>query len=240
MSKRRVVVTGLGIVCPVGSTRDRAWQAVLRGESGIARITRFDTSAFPVRFGGAVRNFDLEQYMTPKEARRMDPFMHYGIAAGVQAVADAGLDFDKLDSRALRRGRPASGIGGLQHHRIRARRLAGGRAAQDLAVLHPGFHHQHARRPPVDPLRPARAQISAWSRPAPRRRMRWASAMRTIQYGDADLVIAGGAEMATTPLGLGGFCQAKALSTRNDSPPPPAALGTGTATASCSATAAAP
>jgi len=97
MSKRRVVVTGLGVVCPVGSTVDDAWQAVLRGESGIAPVTRFDTAAFATRFGGAVRHFNLEQYMAPKEARRMDPFMHYGVAAGVQAVADAGLDFDRLD-----------------------------------------------------------------------------------------------------------------------------------------------
>ncbi|MGA3159231.1 MAG: beta-ketoacyl synthase N-terminal-like domain-containing protein, partial [Steroidobacteraceae bacterium] len=94
MSKRRVVVTGLGIVCPVGSTVPDAWAAILRGESGIGPITRFDVSAFPTRFGGAVRGFDVTQYMQPKEARRMDEFMHYGLAAGVQAVQDAGCDFE--------------------------------------------------------------------------------------------------------------------------------------------------
>src|SRR4029453_13929517 len=86
VSKRRVVVTGLGIVSPVGSTVASAWEAILKGESGIGLIKRFDVSAFPVRFGGEVKGFELEQYITPKEARRMDPFMHYGIAAGMQAV----------------------------------------------------------------------------------------------------------------------------------------------------------
>jgi 3-oxoacyl-[acyl-carrier-protein] synthase II len=85
------------MVCPLGSTVTETWAAALRGESGIAPITRFDTTAFPVRFGGAVRGFDLSAYLPPKEARRMDPFMHYGVAAGVQAVADAGADFERLD-----------------------------------------------------------------------------------------------------------------------------------------------
>ena len=112
MSKRRVVVTGLGLVTPVGSTVPDAWAAVLRGESGIGPITRFDVSPFPTRFGGAVRDFNVEQYLSAKEARRMDDFMHYGIAAGVQSVSDAGIDFDKLD-----RDRcgvvTGAGIGGL-------------------------------------------------------------------------------------------------------------------------------
>ena len=112
MSKRRVVVTGLGIVSPVGSTVASAWDAVLRGESGIAPITRFDVSAFPARFGGQVRDFDVAQYIPPKEARRMDEFMHYGVAAGVQAVTDSGIDFSKTDAQ--RAGVVCgSGIGGL-------------------------------------------------------------------------------------------------------------------------------
>jgi len=97
VSKRRVVVTGLGVVSPVGSTVPSAWQAVLRGESGIGPVTRFDVSAFPVRIGGHVRDFDVAAYIPPKEARRMDEFMHYGVAAGVQAVSDAGIDFSKAD-----------------------------------------------------------------------------------------------------------------------------------------------
>ena len=112
MSKRRVVVTGLGLICPVGGSVAAAWHAILRGESGIAPITRFDVAAFPTRFGGAVRDFQVEQYMSLKDARRMDEFMHYGIAAGVQAVADAGLDFEKLD-RDRCGAVTGAGIGGL-------------------------------------------------------------------------------------------------------------------------------
>src|ERR1700747_648035 len=112
MSKRRIVVTGLGVVSPVGSTVKSAWDAVLRGESGIGPVTRFDVSAFPVRIGGAVRDFDITQYISAKDARRMDEFMHYGVAAGVQAVSDAGIDFSKADP--TRCGAVCgAGIGGL-------------------------------------------------------------------------------------------------------------------------------
>ncbi|TLY54727.1 MAG: beta-ketoacyl-ACP synthase II, partial [Gammaproteobacteria bacterium] len=97
MSKRRIVVTGLGVVSPVGSTVKAAWDAILRGESGIGPVTRFDVSAFPVRIGGSVRDFDVSQYISPKDARRMDDFMQYGVAAGVQAVNDSGIDFSKTD-----------------------------------------------------------------------------------------------------------------------------------------------
>src|SRR2546430_5369770 len=111
MSKRRVVVTGLGVVSPVGSTVQSAWDAILRGQSGIGPVTRFDVTAFPVRIGGQVRDFDVSQYISSKEARRMDEFMHYGVAAGVQAVGDAGIDFAKTDPG--RRGAGGgAGIGG--------------------------------------------------------------------------------------------------------------------------------
>jgi len=216
VSKRRVVVTGLGVVCPVGSTVDEAWSAILNGESGVASITRFDASAFATRFGGAVRNFDLSQYMSPKEARRMDPFMHYGIAAGVQAVNDAGLDFEKLD-----RDRCAvitgAGIGGLgtieQEHDAY---LAGGPRkispfyipASIINMLSGHLSIRYGLRGPnLGVVTACTTSTHAVG-----------LAARTIQYGDADLVVSGGAEMATTPTGLGGFSQAKALSTRNDSP----------------------
>src|SRR5436305_12446620 len=97
MSKRRIVVTGLGVVSPVGSTVQSAWDAILRGQSGIGPVTRFDVSAFPVRIGGPVRDFDVSQYISTKEARRMDESMQYGAAAGAQAVGDAGLDFARTD-----------------------------------------------------------------------------------------------------------------------------------------------
>ena len=151
MSKRRVVVTGLGIVSPVGSTVANAWAAILRGESGIGPITRFDVSAFPTRFGGAVRDFDVAQYIPPKEARRMDEFMHYGVAAG-----DAGRHrhrhrFRQARPRALRRrhAAPASAASGRSSRsttrtwrptiRARSRRSSS------------RHHHQHDLGAPVDP-----------------------------------------------------------------------------------------
>ena len=104
MSKRRVVVTGLGIVSPVGSTVKSAWDAVLAARAASARSRALTCPPFPVRFGGQVRDFDVAQYVPPKEARRMDEFMHYGVAAGVQAVTDSGIDFTKTDAAQLRRG----------------------------------------------------------------------------------------------------------------------------------------
>lgn len=216
MSKRRVVVTGLGVVCPVGSTVEEAWAAILRGESGIAPITRFDVSSFATRFGGAVKNFDLATYLSPKEARRMDPFMHYGIAAGVQAIADAGLDFERLD-----RDRcgvvTGAGIGGLgtieeEHSAL----LAGGPRkispfyipASIINMLSGHLSIRYGLRGPnLGVVTACTTSTHALG-----------LAARCIQYGDADLIVAGGAEMATTPTGLGGFAQAKALSSRNDSP----------------------
>ena len=216
MSKRRVVVTGLGVVCPLGSTVADAWDATLKGESGIGPITRFDASAFPVRFAGAVRNFDLAQYLPPKEARRMDPFMHYGVAAGVQAVNDSGLDFDKLD-----RDRcgviMGAGIGGLstiesEHDAY----LAGGvrrispfyipGSIINMLAGHLSIRYG-LRGPNLGVVTACTTSTHALG-----------LAARAIQYGDADLVVSGGAEMGTTPTAIGGFSQAKALSQRNDSP----------------------
>ena len=216
MSKRRVVVTGLGLVSPLGSTVADTWAAILRGESGIGPITRFDAAAFPVRFGGAVRGFDLASYLPPKEARRMDPFMHYGIAAGVQAVTDAGLDFDKLD-----RDRcgvvMGAGIGGLstiesEHDAY----LAGGvrrispfyipGSIINMLAGHLSIRYG-LRGPNLGVVTACTTSTHAVG-----------LAMRAIQYGDADLVVSGGAEMGTTPTAIGGFSQAKALSMRNDSP----------------------
>jgi 3-oxoacyl-[acyl-carrier-protein] synthase II len=216
LSKRRVVVTGLGIVCPLGSTVADTWGATLRGDSGIGPITRFDATAFPVRFGGAVRGFDLAAYLPPKEARRMDPFMHYGIAAGVQAVSDAGLDFDKLD-----RDRcgvvMGAGIGGLstiesEHDAF----LAGGvrrispfyipGSIINMLAGHLSIRYG-LRGPNLGVVTACTTSTHAVG-----------LAARAIQYGDADLVVSGGAEMGTTPTSIGGFSQAKALSVRNDEP----------------------
>jgi 3-oxoacyl-[acyl-carrier-protein] synthase II len=216
VSKRRVVVTGLGIISPVGSTVKSAWDCVVRGESGIAPITKFDVSAFPVRFGGSVRDFDVTQYITPKDARRMDEFMHYGVAAGIQAVADAGIDFGKLDAE--RCGAVCgAGIGGL------------GTIEQEYdSFLKGGPRKISPFFIPASIINMIGGHLSIkYGLKGPNLGVVTACTtsthaiglgMRTIQYGDADLIIAGGGEMATTPCGLGGFGQAKALSTRNDSP----------------------
>jgi 3-oxoacyl-[acyl-carrier-protein] synthase II len=216
VSKRRVVVTGLGIISPVGSTVKSAWDAVVSGQSGIGPITKFDVSAFPVRFGGSVRDFDVTQYITPKDARRMDEFMHYGVAAGIQAVNDSGIDFSKLDGE--RCGAVCgAGIGGL------------GTIEQEYdSFLKGGPRKISPFFIPASIVNMIGGHLSIkYGLKGPNLGIVTACTtsthaiglgMRTIQYGDADLIIAGGGEMATTPCGLGGFGQAKALSTRNDSP----------------------
>ena len=217
MSKRRVVVTGLGIVSPVGSTVQSAWDAVLRGESGIGPVTRFDVSAFPVRFGGAVRDFDVNQYMSPKDARRMDEFMHYGVAAGVQAVADSGIDFAKTD--ATRAGAVCgAGIGGLGTieaeygeylKAMNPRKISPFFVPATIINMIAGHLsiRYGLRGPNLGVVTACTTSTHAIG-----------LGMRTIQYGDADVIVAGGGEMATTRCGLGSFAQAKALSTRNDAP----------------------
>jgi 3-oxoacyl-[acyl-carrier-protein] synthase II len=217
VSKRRVVVTGLGIVSPVGSTIATAWDAVLRGESGIGPITRFDVSAFPARFGGQVRDFDVGQYIPPKEARRMDEFMHYGVAAGVQAVTDSGIDFSKTDAQ--RAGVVCgSGIGGLwtieEDYEVYLKAMNPRKMSPFFVpaiIINMISGHLSIRYglkgPNLGVVTACTTSTHAIG-----------LGMRTIQYGDADVVIAGGGEMATTRCGLGSFGQAKALSTRNDAP----------------------
>ncbi len=217
MSKRRVVVTGLGIVSPVGSTVASAWDAVLRGESGIGPVTRFDVSAFPARFGGQVRDFDVGQYISPKEARRMDDFMHYGVAAGMQAVTDSGIDFTKTDP-GLCGAVCGAGIGGLWTIENEYEDYL---EAKNPRKISPFFV-------PATIINMISGHLSIkYGLKGPNLGVVTACTtsthaiglgMRTIQYGDADVIIAGGGEMATTRCGLGSFGQAKALSTRNDAP----------------------
>jgi 3-oxoacyl-[acyl-carrier-protein] synthase II len=218
VSKRRVAVTGLGLISPVGSTVPSAWEAILRGESGIGPITRFDVSAFPTRFGGAVRGFSVEEYMSAKEARRVDEFIHYGIAAGVQAVTDAGIDLERVDRD--RCGVIAgAGIGGLWTiEQTTMGYVDSGRNPRKISpffvpstIINMIAGHLSIRYglrgPNLGVVTACTTSTHAIG-----------LAARAIQYGDADLIVAAGAEMATTPTGLGGFAQAKALSTRNDSP----------------------
>jgi 3-oxoacyl-[acyl-carrier-protein] synthase II len=205
------------MVSPVGSTVQSAWDAILRGESGIGPVTRFDVSAFPVRFGGSVRGFDVGQYIPPKEARRMDEFMHYGVAAGVQAVSDSGLDFSKTDP--ARCGAVCgAGIGGLWTIETEYSEYLKANSPRKISpffvpatIINMIAGHLSIRYglkgPNLGVVTACTTSTHAIG-----------LAMRTIQYGDADVVIAGGGEMATTRCGLGSFGQAKALSTRNDAP----------------------
>jgi 3-oxoacyl-[acyl-carrier-protein] synthase II len=217
VSKRRIVVTGLGLISPMGSEVETAWQAILAGESGIGPITRFDVSHFPVRFGGQVKGFEPSRYFNTKELRRMDEFMHYGVAAGIQAVEDAGIDFSKAD--ATRCGAVCgAGIGGLGTIESEYAEYAKANNPRKISpyfvpatIINMIAGHLSIkfglRGPNLGVVTACTTSTHAIG-----------IAMRTIQYGDADLIIAGGGEMATTVCGLASFAQAKALSTRNEAP----------------------
>ncbi|PKO94259.1 MAG: beta-ketoacyl-[acyl-carrier-protein] synthase II [Betaproteobacteria bacterium HGW-Betaproteobacteria-10] len=217
MARRRVVITGLGIVSPVGNTVEEAWQNILAGRSGIAHVTKFDASTFSAQIAGEVKNFDITDYISAKDARRMDTFIHFGLAAGIQAVRDAGLDQE--NSVDLERVGVAigSGIGGLPLiEETKEEYLAGGirkvspffvpgsiinMISGNLSIIY-GFKG------------PNIAHVSACTTGT----HSIGEASRMIEYGDADVMIAGGAESTVSPLGMGGFCAARALSTRNDDP----------------------
>ena len=212
-----MVVTGLGLISPVGSAVQTAWKAILAGESGIGPITRFDVSNFPVRFGGQVKDFDSSRYFNTKELRRMDEFMHYGVAAGIQAVEDSGLDFSKTD--ATRCGAVCgAGIGGLGTIESEydayvktgnPRKISPFFVPATIVNMIAGHLSikYGLKGPNLGVVTACTTSTHAIG-----------IAMRTIQYGDADMLIAGGGEMATTVCGLASFAQAKALSMRNESP----------------------
>ncbi len=217
MSKRRVVVTGLGIVAPVGNDIPSAWASILEGRSGIAPITRFDTTNFPVHFGGEIRGLDLEPYMTPKDARRMDAFMQYGVVAGIQAMRDCGLSVS--EANADRIGvLMGSGMGGLESIEQTY--------AKYLETLSPKKVSPFFIPASIINLVSGHLSI-IFNFKGPNLAVATACttsthaiglALRLIQSGDADAMLAGGAEMATCPTGMSGFAQAKALSQRNEDP----------------------
>ena len=216
MSRRRVVVTGLGMVCPVGLDVASSWEAILAGRSGIGPIDRFDTSQFTVRIGGGVKGFDVKAYLSPKEARKMDPFIHYGIAAGQQAFEDSGLEVTEANAERIGVA-IGSGIGGLAgiekgydaYLKGGPRRISPFFVPSNIINMVSGnFSILHGLKGPNIAL------VSACSTGT----HNIGDSARLIEYGDADVMIAGGAEMATTPTCLGGFASARALSTRNDDP----------------------
>ncbi len=215
-TKRRVVITGLGMVSPVGLTVKESWANVLAGNSGIGPITHFDVSAFSVRFGGAVWNFDPTLYIPAKDVKKMDPFIHYGIAAAKEAIADAGLDVtaDNAERIGVAIG---SGIGGLSgiEKGYQAFVEGGPRKISPFFVPSNIINMISGNVSIMYGMKgPNIALVSACATGA----HNIGDAARIIMYGDADVMVAGGAEMATSPSGLGGFASARALSTRNDDP----------------------
>jgi 3-oxoacyl-[acyl-carrier-protein] synthase II len=220
MSRRRVVVTGLGCVSPVGNTVADAWTNLLAGQSGIAPITRFDASAFSVKFAGEVKGLDLDTYIAPKEARAMDAFIHFGIVAAAQAVADAGLPTgDALSEELAERIGCVigSGIGGLPliedtHGELTSR---GPRRISPFfvpaSIINMISGHVSMR---TGFKGPNLAVVTACTTGL----HSIGEAGRLIEYGDADVMVAGGSEATVSPLGVGGFAAMRALSTRNDDP----------------------
>ncbi|MBM3409592.1 MAG: beta-ketoacyl-ACP synthase II [Betaproteobacteria bacterium] len=213
---RRVVVTGLGIISPVGNDIATAWENVVAGRSGIGLVTRFDASSFPTRIAGEVKGFDVSAYMSPKEARHFDTFIHYGIAAGTQALRDSGLEV--TDANADRVGVViGSGIGGLPlieetHSELTSR---GVRRVSPFFVPGSIINMISGQLSIMFGLRgPNYAVVSACTTGL----HCIGDAARMIAHDDADVIVAGGAESTISPLGLGGFCAARALSTRNDDP----------------------
>ncbi|GAA3529552.1 beta-ketoacyl-ACP synthase II [Zobellella aerophila] len=217
MSKRRVVVTGLGMLSPVGNTVDSSWQALLAGQSGITNIEHFDTTDYTTKFAGLVKNFDPEAHgIAKKEARKMDLFIQYGVAAGLQAFADAGLEI--TDANADRVGVSiGSGIGGLglieQNHT--SLMTSGPRKLSPFFVPSTIINMVSGHLSIMKGLRgPNIAATTACTTGTHSIGL----AARMIAYGDADAMLAGGTEKASTPMGMGGFAAARALSTRNDEP----------------------
>ena len=216
MSNRRVVVTGLGIISPVGLSVPEAWDSILAGKSGIRPITSFDVSDFTVRFGGTIEGFDATEYISRKDSKKMDTFIHYGVAAGVQAIRDSGLEV--TEENAERIGVSiGSGIGGLPgiERNYDAYLKGGPRKISPFFVPSNIINMISGNLSIMYGLKgPNIAMVTACTTGT----HSIGEAYRIIAYGDADVMVAGGAEMATTQLGLGGFAAAKALSTRNDSP----------------------
>jgi 3-oxoacyl-[acyl-carrier-protein] synthase II len=216
LSKRRVVVTGLGLLTPVGNTVEESWKNIVAGKSGIAPITAFDASQFSARISGSVKNFDPLEYISNKELKKMDVFIHYGLAAGIQALDDSGLEV--TDENAERIGVAiGSGIGGLPTiEKNRDAYLAGGpRKISPFFVPSSIINMVSGNLSIMRGLKgPNISIVSACTTGA----HNIGDAGRIITYGDADVMVAGGAEMGTCPLGVGGFAAARALSTRNDDP----------------------
>ena len=216
MSKRRVVVTGMGILSPVGNDLDSSWEGIVNGRSGIGPITHFDASAFPTRIAGEVKNFDPSLWIAPKDIKKMDPFVHYGVAASMMAIKDAGLEIADHDAERIGVAIGA-GIGGLKGIEETTLKYAEG-GARKISPFYVPSTIINMIAGQVSIMTGAKGPNIATVTACTTATHNIGLAMRMIQYGDADAMIAGGAEFATTPTSVGGFCAMKALSTRNDEP----------------------
>ncbi len=216
MPRRRVVVTGLGIVCPVGNTVDEAWSNILAGKSGITAITRFDASPYASRIAGELKGFDVSRYLSPKEARRVDSFIHYGLAAGIDALKDAGIDKNPVNAERIGVN-IGSGIGGLPMIEDTHNQLLTGGPRKISPFFIPGaiINMISGNLSIMYGLKgPSLAIVTACTTAT----HCIGDSARLIEYGDVDVMIAGGSESSICALGVGGFSSARATSTRNDDP----------------------
>lgn len=216
MKERRVVITGMGIISPVGNRLEEAWTNVCEGNSGISIVDDFDTSSFPTRIGGLVSNFDARDYMAPKDIRKTDPFIHYGIAASIEAIKHSGLEITEENGHTIGIAMGA-GIGGIKTIEDNHNKFLAGGARKVSPFFIPGSIinmtsgyvsiMQHITGPNVSIVTACATSAHCIG-----------FAGRMIEHGDAEVMLAGGSEYATTPAAMGGFCSAKAMSTRNDEP----------------------
>ena len=213
MSRRRVVVTGLGLVCPVGNDVASGWANIVNGKSGIATVTRFDHAPLSVHFAGEVKGFDITQYMQAKEARHMDTFIHYGVAAGIQAFKDSGLEVTEANAERIGCA-VGSGIGGLplieethiEYTAKGARRISPFFVPASIINMISGHLSimLGIKGPNIALVTACTTGLHSIG-----------EASRIVEYGDADVMLAGGAESTISPLGIGGFAAARALSGRD-------------------------
>jgi len=216
LSKRRVVITGMGIISPVGSRLDDAWHDVSEGVSGISLVDDFDTRAYPTRIAGLVKDFDVDNYLSKKDQRKNDPFIHYGVASAMEAIGDAGLEITEENGHTIGIAM-GSGIGGIKFIEDNLHRMIEGGPRKVSPFFIPGSIInmtsgqvsilRHITGPNISIVTACATSTHCIG-----------LAGRSIEHGDADVMLAGGSEFAATPLAMGGFCAARAMSTRNDEP----------------------
>ena len=216
MSKRRVVITGLGILSPLGNDLESSWAGIKAGRSGIGPITHFDVSTFPTRIAGEVKDFDPATFIGPKDIKKMDPFVHYGVAAGLMAIKDAGLEIAGEEAERIGIA-VGAGIGGLSGIEDTTLKYANG-GVRKISPFYVPSTIINMVSGQLSIMTGAKGPNIAAVTACTTATHNIGLAYRMIQYGEADAMICGGAEYATTPTAVGGFCAMKALSTRNDDP----------------------